>query len=34
MQSGLGLAERSNIEMPSQSREQQRADMQLQSEIP
>ena len=28
------LPERSNIEMPSQSCEQQRADMQLQSELP
>src|SRR4249919_55055 len=28
------LPERCNVEMPSQSRKQQRADMQLQSEIP
>ena len=30
----LGLPERRNIEMPSQTREQQRANMQLQCEIP
>ena len=34
MEAMSGLPERRNVEMPSQSREQQRADMQLQREIP
>ena len=34
MEAESGLPERRNVEMPSQSREQQRADMQLQREIP